>query len=273
MTSIYDFELIHDKASKGGVLLFHGLTGSPFEMKKYAKILHNDGYDVFCYSLPGHGEFCKDIQSIVWQDWTLFAQEKYNRLRYKYDDFFISGLCLGAVIALYLAENNHDISGVISLSTTLYLDGWTVPWYSFLFPLASNTILRYYYTFPEREPFGIKNPTIRKKIASLMTKNTVAMDNYPLSCLHELKRLSAVVRKDISSVICPILIIHSVEDDLTSTKSAKFVYNNVSSEKRELLELTDSYHLILYDNERDIVYNKSLEFLTSPIKKELSAIV
>lgn len=62
-------------------------------------------------------------------------------------------------------------------------------------------------------------------------------------------------------VISPILIMHSKDDDLTSVKSAKFVYNNINSAKKELFILNDSYHLMLYDNDKDFVFDKSVEFL------------
>lgn len=269
MSSTFDFELLHNETPSKAILLFHGLTGSPFEMKKYAKHLHQCGFDVYCYCLPGHGDSLPPIYSVTWQDWISFSQHKYTELRQKYDDFFLSGLCLGAVIALNLAENNPDVTGVVSLSTTLFLDGWTIPWYNIFMPFALKTIVRYYYTFPEREPYGIKNLTVRKKIASLMSKNTVAMDNYPLSCIYELLKLSKKTRKHIKEITCPVLLIHSLEDDLTSVKSAKFVYDNISSGNKEYVELNDSYHLILYDNEKEFVFNKSFEFMDKLCTKEL----
>ena len=52
-----DFEFIcENNRYNNAILLFHGLTGSTFEMKKYAQHLHSQGYDVFAYCLPGHGE-------------------------------------------------------------------------------------------------------------------------------------------------------------------------------------------------------------------------
>lgn len=263
MSVSYDFELLHKEKSQKAIMLFHGMTGSPFEMRKYANHLHNCGYDVYGYCLPGHGNHPLNINNVTWQNWVEFSNEKYLKLRNKYANFFLGGLCLGAVIALNLAENYDDVSGVVGLSTTLFLDGWTIPWYNFLMPLALHTILRYYYTFPEREPYGIKNKITRKTIAKLMTKNTVAMDNYPMSCIYELLELSKYTRRDMSKVTSPLLLIHSEEDDLTSIKSAKFVYENVSSKQKELITLKDSYHLVVYDNEKDLVYNKSVEFLDS----------
>ena len=51
----------------------------------------------------------------------------------KYDEVYVSGLCLGAVLALAVGiKFKEKVKGIISLSTTLYLDGWRLPWYSFL---------------------------------------------------------------------------------------------------------------------------------------------
>jgi carboxylesterase len=64
----------------------------------------------------------------------------------------------------------------------------------------------------------------------------------------------------LNSVTTPLLIIHSQEDDLASVKGAKEVYNKVSSIDKELIILHDSYHMVLYDNEREYVFSKALEF-------------
>lgn len=259
-----DFEFIDDNniQNTNAVLLFHGLTGSTFEMKKYAQHLHANGFDVFAYCLPGHGEDTCNIRCVSYDDWIEFAQEKFLFLKKKYKKVFLGGLCLGAVLALVLAQKHKlEVAGVISLSTTLFLDGWTMPWYNFMMPLGLNTLIRYYYTFPEREPYGIKNIKKRRSIQKIMGKNTIAMDNYPLSCVYELLKLSKLARKNMKEVISPILIMHSKDDDLTSVKSAKFVYNNINSAKKELFILNDSYHLMLYDNDKDFVFDKSVEFL------------
>ena len=116
MKSGIDFELLHDdlieKNNKRAVLLFHGMTGSPFEMKKYGEFLFKNGYDVFCYSFPGHGERISEIETVTWLDWCNFAQNKYNELRAEYNQFFVSGLCLGAAMSVYLAEHNDDITSI-----------------------------------------------------------------------------------------------------------------------------------------------------------------
>ena len=269
-----DFELFHDeitdKNDKKAVLLFHGLTGSPFEMKKYGEFLFRNGYDVFCYSFPGHGYRINEIETVTWQDWCEFAQNKYNNLRKNYNQFFVSGLCLGAAMTVYLAEHNKDITGIIALSTTLFLDGFCIPWTISLLPFALSTIVRFYFTFPEDDCFGIKNERTRKSLAKITAKADIGMDNYPLNCVGGLLKLSKNVRQNLKKVTCPVLCIHSKFDNLSSTKSAKIVLNSISSKIKQYVELNDSYHMVLYDNEKEFVMNTVKEFLNKLASAEIA---
>lgn len=255
-----DFEFTHENNNRA-VLLFHGMTGSPFEMKKLGRALYEAGLDVYCYCLPGHGTSPISIKTVRWEDWYQESTSHYRDLTKKYEEVYLGGLCMGAVLALAIASEYKDVTGILALSTTLFLDGWTIPWYNFLMPMGLHTILRYYYSFPEREPYGLKNEALRKKVAALQKKNTVALDNYPMSCIYELLKMSKVAQKNMEKVKSPVLLMHAKEDDLTSPKSADFVYKNISSSIREYVELEDSYHLVVMDNEREFVFNKCIEFL------------
>lgn len=259
------FEFIHDtNKSERAILLFHGLTGSPFEMKKFGKYLFDNGFDVYGICLPGHGDMQSEIYTVKYIEWIECAGSTFEKLAQKYEEVFIGGLCLGAVISLYLAEKYRGkIKGIISLSTTLYLDGWRLPWYSIFMPIALHTIFRYYYTYPECEPYGVKNKKTRATIKRILSKPDVGMDNYPMSAFHELLELSSTTRKSLSEIISPILIIHSKEDDLTSIKGAKEVFAKISTTDKELIILDNSYHMVLYDNEKDFVFKKSLDFLNT----------
>ncbi|MCI1273225.1 MAG: alpha/beta fold hydrolase [Clostridiaceae bacterium] len=258
-----DFELINEKSEcRKAVLLFHGLTGSPFELKKYGQFLYKNGYDVYADCLPGHGDKVEEIYTVKYTDWLEFAYKRFEDLNKKYDEVFVSGLCLGAVLALAVAIKYKDeVKGIVSLSTTLFLDGWRLPWFSFLMPIALSTMVRFYYNYPECEPHGIKNLKVRNVIKRLLQQGNVGMNDFPMTSIFEMLKLSKFVRKNIQEVTQPILIIHSQEDDLTSTKSAKLVNSKISSTDKEMIILKDSYHMVLYDNEKEFVYEKALSFL------------
>lgn len=262
MSSGLDFEF-HHADSQRVVLLLHGMTGSPFEMKQYGKNLYKAGFDAVCPCLPGHGNGVGNIRNVKWEEWLDFAEKKYVELTKSYAEVYVAGICMGAVLALAIAARHKNVSGVIAISTTLFLDGWTIPWYSFLMPLGLHTVLRYYYTFPEKEPYGIKNEIVRKKISSLLKENTVALDCIPMTSVYELLEMSKYVRNFMNNIKQPVLIIHSNKDDLTSLKSADFVYKNVSSPVKDYIILENSYHLIIIDNDKDLAVQKSVEFLNS----------
>ena len=84
-----------------------------------------------------------------------------------------------------------------------------------------------------------------------------------MSCIYELLKFSKWTQKNIFKVKAPILLMHAKEDDLTSPKSAEFVYKNIGSSIRKYIRLENSYHLVVMDNERDFVFEKSIEFLNS----------
>lgn len=261
MSSKDGFQLKHSE-NKRAVLLFHGMTGSPFEMRQYAKYLYKAGFDVYCSCLPGHGGEINEIKKARWQEWQKHALNEFDYLKNCYEEVFAAGLCLGAVLALSLAEEGRDVAGIVGLSTTLYLDGWTLPWYRIFFPIGINTVLKFFYDFPESEPYGIKNEAVRKKISSMYNDETndTAFDCIPLMCVVELLKFSKYFRKNIRKIKVPFVVIHSKYDDLTSIKSAKFVYKKASSEIKEYIELDNSYHLIVIDNEKQFVAEKSIEF-------------
>ena len=263
----FNFELVHSTKTNTAVLLFHGMTGSPFELKKYGQYLYSQGFDVYAYCLPGHGDYSFQIKSVKYTDWLDSAYLQFEKFSIRYENLFVGGLCLGAVLCLAIAEKYQaKVSGVIALSTTLFLDGWRMPWYSFLMPVGLSTIIRYYYAYPECEPYGIKNIKTRKLIQRLLEKSEVGLDNFPMTCIYELLKLSKHVRRKLIKVVAPVLLIHSLEDDLTSKKSAEVVYANISSIKKEIILLNDSYHMVLYDNEKDFVYESSCLFIKTHLK-------
>lgn len=257
----FGFQFVSEQNNKRAVLLCHGLTGSPFEMKKFGKYVADNGYDTFCVCLPGHGEKQAEIYTVTYEEWQSHMDEAFQYLCENYEEVFVAGLCLGAVLSLSLAEKYKDkVKGIASFSTTLYLDGWRLPWYSCFMPIGLNTIFRYYYTYPECEPYGVKNERTRASIKKILSKAEAGMDNYPMCAFYELLELSRDVRSQLEEITSPILLIHSKDDDLTSVRSAKEVYAKVSSTDKELVILKDSYHMVLYDNEKEFVYNKALEF-------------
>ena len=54
---------------QAGVLLIHGLTGTPNEMRIIAKGLNKAGFTVMAMQLAGHCGTEEDLCKTCWQDW------------------------------------------------------------------------------------------------------------------------------------------------------------------------------------------------------------
>ena len=95
----------------------------------------------------------------------------FDRLKREYRTVSVGGLCIGSVLSLALArERPREVNALSLLSTTLFFDGWSIPWYRFLMPLWFHTPVRHLYEYTESEPYGIKNPQIRARVARAMRK-------------------------------------------------------------------------------------------------------
>jgi alpha-beta hydrolase superfamily lysophospholipase len=62
------FELAPEQI-KGGALLLHGLTDSPYSMRAIARALLAHGYYVLVLRVPGHGTVPASLERSTWQDW------------------------------------------------------------------------------------------------------------------------------------------------------------------------------------------------------------
>jgi len=62
------FELVPAQP-RGGALLLHGLTDSPYSLRAIANALFKRGYYVLVLRLPGHGTVPASLEQATWQDW------------------------------------------------------------------------------------------------------------------------------------------------------------------------------------------------------------
>lgn len=248
------------------VLLVHGLQGVPAEMLPLAKRLHKSGYTVRVPHFKGYGHMQGDTAHSVtaWRDWHEQVLAEFREMKGRYRTVSIGGLCIGAVLALSVAtELGEEVSGLSLLSTTLFYDGWSIPWYRFMLPLGYYTPFRYIYAYKEREPFGLKNEQLRRWVAREMTHKTSSIagaSKLTLPAIHEAELLIKSVKSRLHLITAPALIIHATEDDVSTTRSADFVTDHIGSDRVVKVILHDSYHMITLDNEREQVAEETLRF-------------
>ena len=253
---------------RDGVLLIHGLTGTPAEMRFVGKGLHRAGYSVLGMQLAGHCGDEDDLLATGWRDWYSSVTEAADRLAAQVDRIFVGGLSMGALLALKLAaERPAQVSGLALYGTTFAYDGWTIPQIaklSFLLPLVTRLGIGRKRRFMEKPPYGIKCERVRQRIAGSMLEGDSAaggLPGNPWPSLAEFYRLSARVRKQLDQVRAPCLVVHSANDDIASVRNARIVERNVGAEVETML-LHNSYHMVTVDQEHREVVARSASFFS-----------
>ncbi|RUP00026.1 alpha/beta fold hydrolase [Hyphomicrobium sp.] len=249
---------------KTGVLLIHGLCGTPAEMRFVATGLARAGYTVHCPTLAGHGGGRAEVVKTTWQDWYRSAEVALDELRKECDTVIVGGLCLGSIIGLHLAANHPDkIQGVALFSPTLWIDGWAMPWYTKLFSLVRTRWIANLMQFPDAESLGIKCPRVREFVRAALAcsdGSDLGTVGTPGAMVLEHRRLTVAVRRLLGKVRQPTLIIHSREDDYASLENAAYLQAKLAAPV-DLCVLDDSYHMITLDKQRHVVVERTCAFI------------
>lgn len=247
-----------------GVLLIHGLGGTPVEMKATARGLQRAGYTVLCCQLAGHCGGESDLVATTWQDWFASVEAALARLEEHCDTVFAGGLSMGAILALLLASRHKDrIAGCLCFAPTLWYDGFSLPWTRILLKPLYWTPMGQRFRFVEREPYGVKDARIRAAVIKSLhsgDSSEAGLLGTPSQSLRQFWSMIAVFMKELRAITTPAFIAHAREDDIASIKNAVHLQRNLGGIV-DMLVLDDSYHLVTIDRQRDIVVDRAISFM------------
>ena len=260
------------EGSRIGVLLIHGLGGTPNELALVAKGLNRGGYTVACCQLAGHCGSEDDLLGTNWSDWAKSVDAGFDALKKDCDQVYVGGLSMGAILSIELASRRHDeLAGLLLYAPTLTYDGWSIPWYSVILKFAMMTPIGKKYRFVEREPYGIKDKRLRARIVAAMNSGNSAEAGIlgtPAQSVQEFWRLVEVVKRRLNFIETPTLILHARDDDVSSLKNAEIIARAVRG-PAEIIVLEDSYHLVTMDRQRDVVIDRSRQFIEAVEERRL----
>ncbi len=261
----------YTRRGEDAVLLVHGLTGTPAEMRSAAKKLQQQGFSVMCPRLAGHCGSIHELKKSRWQDWYGTVEQSFEALKAEHRQVYVAGLSMGALLALRLAaEKGERVAGLGLLSATFFYDGWNMPKYKrrLLLPLVIYSPLRRFVSWAETSPYGIKCERTRAKVqAVLENREANAAEQFgifrtPAVTIHESVRLIRAARQALSHVHSPTLIVHALEDDMASVKNAHYVAKHIAARQVETFLVDDTYHVLTLDKRRHQVAERLSNFFT-----------
>jgi carboxylesterase len=226
-----------------GALLIHGFTGSPQSVRPVGDYLSARGIGCFAPRLPGHGTTWQDLNSHTSDDWAEAADAALTKMKAEHDEVFVIGLSFGAAAALNLAaERPNDIAGLVGLA-------------SFVLTNDPRRFLS-----PVIKLIAKSLPGAGNDICDPDSKE-LCYDRLPTSAAWSMLKFCKHVRDEMAQVRSPLLLIHSPHDHTAHPDSARFIYDHVGSTDKELVWLERSYHVITLDYEKDLVFERTYEFI------------
>lgn len=227
-----------------GVLLIHGFTGSPAEVRLLGERLNEAGFTVLGVRLPGHGTSPEDLERMCLNDWKRAVLDGYEILRAQCAGVAVGGLSMGALLSLWLAAM-RPVAAVVSLAAPVFLR-------------EEHQLVR----LPERTAAkGQFLPRPRKRFSGLEERYTVCYHVMPLVSIHELLAAMAEAKAVLPEVKAPLLVVQSRKDHTVCTESGQYIYDKAGSTEKKLLLLEESGHRVTLDCEREKVMAAVKEFL------------
>lgn len=234
------------KGGSSGVLLIHGFTGLPAELFLLGQFLNHEGFTVLCMRLAGHATDENNLMRTTRDDWFNSVLDGFYILRGACDEIFVVGHSMGGLLTLKLASE-QSVSKIVTLAAPIFID--------------DGMGLK---NLPPREFCG--NACVVQPRRKLNDVPQAANDVYkktPLVSVHELLDLIADVKNILPTVTTPILIMHGEEDHTAQPRSARFIMDNVGSERKFITTVANSGHLLPLDENRDFVFEEILNFIRS----------
>jgi carboxylesterase len=237
------------QGNRTGILLIHGFTGTPKEMRWMGEYLHGRGYSCMGIRLAGHATHPEDLRRSRWGDWVASVEDGYQLLRGITDHVYLVGLSMGGMLAL-LMSTRLEVKGVVAMSAPCRLPGDLPLWR-----------LRLYSWFIRYSPKSREAPG-----ASWFDKaayaEQVSYPQNPLRSVVELKLLSNAMRAALPEIRKPVLLIHSRDDPYVSPENLEHIDARlVNASDKTRLYITGSGHVVTRDAARHQVFESVGEFI------------
>lgn len=191
--------------ARAAVLLVHGFSATPWEMRPLAADLAERGFATLAVRLPGHGTTPEDLAGRCWEEWLETVIRGYDLLDAHFPRVYAAGLSTGSLLLLAMTRHRHP-AGMVLLSPYLRLRHCLAPfarWLRHLKPYQHRPLTgeeaRHYYT------------------------------RRPLAGVYQINRLLQEVSPRLKGIDLPVLAIHGEGDRTIDIESGRRLVDRLGS--------------------------------------------
>ena len=237
-------------APAGTVLLLHGFTGSPWEVRPLGESLAARGFHVEAQLLPGHGATPEAMEGLTWRDWVHAADAALtSAVRAAGGPVALAGLSMGSLLSLLLASRRPaDVTGVVLLAPVVR------------FRALDARLLRAVRATPLRRVFP---RWVNKRTTDLSLEEERAraplLPRYPLARVLDLITLQDLAWLAAPQVRCPALVVAAAHDHVVALPGVEELVQRLPAAR--LLVLQRGWHIIPRDADRALAATEAASFL------------
>jgi carboxylesterase len=227
-----------------GALLIHGFTATTAEVRLLGEHLHARGYAVSAPLLPGHQTTPQDMNRRRWREWTRAVDDAYAQLAARCERVFVCGESMGALLGLYLASEHPEIAGVVVYSPALRVASHSTKM------LMARALARVV-------------PHVAKPVGALCDADArwKGYSVNPIPALVQMNNLQREVKKRLSHIHQPLLVIQGRRDKTIDLRSGEIILRSVSSSDKEIHWLEESTHCVILDKEWERAAELTVKFI------------
>ena len=229
------------------VLMIHGWTTTPYELRRLGKFLNENGYTAYGPMLTGHGTVPKDLENIKWSQWLIDVKAAYKKLKTEHPRVYVVGTSLGSNLAIMLASEYRDISALVLMATPYKIKFESIA----VFLAKINRIFKEY------------NKKFYPPMPGALTTLTraIAYDSYPTDSVLETFKLIKNSRRRLAKITQPVLLMQSTSDHVASRRSPELIYKKIKSKVKIKKYIKRAYHTFISDVKNKKVFEEILQFL------------
>lgn len=207
-----------------GVLLIHGFSGSPYQMRNLGELLVAHGYAISIPRLPGHASQLQYFAKVRSEDWQRSVEESFQDLQGRGLRVVILGRSFGGVLALdYACAHPKSVLGCICIGTPA--------------PLSTQVWLRRFLPVVR-----LVRKSVRKPWAKPEERETrIAQGRYvelPLSAVQQFLNIMATMTpKRLQELRIPTLFIQGSTDTAVAPASLAYYERYVTRGSNTVLPL------------------------------------
>jgi carboxylesterase len=228
-------------AAGSAVLCLHGLTGTPYEVRRPAEALADAGFACLGPALPGHLEPAERLAATPASAWLGAALDGFDRLAETHERVYVLGLSLGGLLALAIGAR-RPAAGLVVLAAPLRLRA--------LPRVAVPLLYRWLRYLPKRP--AISDPEARRRHPGT--------DRMPLRAVRSLMHFQRDVEGGLPQVTAPTHLVFSRRDPLVSPSNAERIRAGLTSTSSTVRYLERSHHVVTVDVEQEEVARECVSF-------------